>query len=154
RIAQVNCLSGFVNFPMVVGGALLFGLPGILCGMALGQACGCLLNRQALLSEAKKNDIAISYSACLTELPILWRFSVPSVLTELMISAVGWTTATMLVRQTNGYSEMGAFNAANQWFNAAFWLPMMIGGVTLPMLSERLGADDSHNSSKLLWLSV
>jgi O-antigen/teichoic acid export membrane protein len=31
---------------------------------------------------------------------------------------------------------------------------MMIGGAVLPMLSERLGADDGHNSMKLLWLSV
>jgi O-antigen/teichoic acid export membrane protein len=153
-IARVNCLTGLLNFPLVVGGALLFGLPGIICGMVLAQACGCLLNLRALQGQAREYKVAISYSSCTAELPILWQFSIPAVLTEIMISAVGWATATMLVRQLNGYSEMGAFSAANQWFNAAFWLPMMIGGVALPMISERLGAEDNHNSIKLLWLSV
>jgi O-antigen/teichoic acid export membrane protein len=153
-IARINCVTGLVNFPFVVGGALLFGLPGIICGMVLGQAFGCLLNLRALRSEARNHGVAISFSSCMSELPVLWQFSIPSVLTELLISAVGWVTATMLVRQVNGYSEMGALSAANQWFNAAFWLPMMIGGVALPILSERLGAKDSHNSAKLLWLSV
>ena len=154
NIARVNCLTGLLNFPLVVGGAFFFGLPGVICGMVLGQALGCLLNLRALQHEARQHGVTISYSSCVTELPVLWQFSIPSVLSELMISAVGWSTATMLVRQANGYSEMGAFSAANQWFNAAFWLPMMIGGVALPILSERLGAKDNHNSAKLLWLSV
>ncbi len=153
-IARVNCFTGLANFPLVVGGALLFGLPGIICGMVLGQACGCLLNLRALQREAKGYGVEISYSSCIAELPVLWQFSIPAVLTEIMISAVGWTTATMLVREVNGYSEMGAFSAANQWFNAAFWLPMMIGGAVLPMISERLGAEDGYNSAKLLWLSI
>jgi len=153
-IARVNALTGLVNFPLVVSGALFFGLPGIICGMVLAQGIGCLLNLFALRGQAKDYGIQISYKTCMVEMPILWQFSIPAVLTEIMISAVGWATATALVRQANGYSEMGAFSAANQWFNAAFWLPMMIGGVVLPMLSERLGADDSHNSGKLLWLSV
>jgi O-antigen/teichoic acid export membrane protein len=153
-IARVSAVTGLINFVLVVTGALTFGLPGILWGMVLAQGCGCLLNLRALRQQAKLFGVKISFASCLSELPILWRFSVPAVLTEVMISAVGWATATMLVRRPNGYAEMGAFNAANQWFNAALWLPMMIGGVVLPMLSERLGADDSHNSVKLLWLSV
>src|SRR5580700_10915755 len=104
RIARVNCLTGVINFPLVVAGALLFGLPGIICGMVLGQTVGCLLNLRALQCEAKEHRVAISYSSCMAELPVLWQFSIPAVLTEIMISAVGWATATMLVRQINGYS--------------------------------------------------
>jgi O-antigen/teichoic acid export membrane protein len=154
RIARVNALTGLLNFPLIVGGAILFGLGGIICGMALAQAGGCLLNLRELRREAKAYHVPISFSSCMTELPIVWRYSLPAVGTELVISAVGWTTATMLVRQPSGYGEMGIFNAANQWFNAALWLPMMIGGVVLPMLSERLGTKDKANSVKLLWMSV
>jgi O-antigen/teichoic acid export membrane protein len=153
-IARVNALTGLLNFPLIVVGAFLFGLTGIICGMVLAQACGCLLNLRALRGEAKRHGVGISYSSCIAELPIVWRFSIPAVLTEVVIGAVGWATATMLVRQPDGYSKMGAFNAANQWFNAALWLPMMLGGVSLPMLSERLGADDNPSSVKLLWMSV
>jgi len=153
-IARVSCLTGVANFALVTAGALSLGLPGIIWGMILAQSFGCLLNLRALRIEAMGYGVPISFSSCVIELPVVWRFSVPAVLTEIVISAVGWGTATMLVRRPNGYSEMGVFNAANQWFNAALWLPMMIGGVALPMLSERLGAEDDRSSVKLLWLSV
>jgi len=153
-VARVNFITGSLNFPLVVGAALMFGLSGIICGMILAQAFGCLLNLRALRREAKRYKVEISFSTCISELPIIWRFSVPSVLTQILISAVGWVTATMLVRQPNGYSEMGSFNAANQWFNAALWLPMMICSAALPVLSERIGAADNQNSIRLLWMSV
>jgi len=153
-VARVNSLTGLLNFPLVVGGALLFGLAGIICGMISAQAFGCLLNLRALRREAKRCRVRISFRSCMSELPIVWQFSIPSVLTQIVMSAVGWATATMLVRQPNGLNEMGTFNAANQWFNAALWLPMMISSAALPVLSERVGADDKHNSIKLLWMSI
>ena len=153
-IARVNSVTGLLNFPLVVGGAILFGLTGIICGMVLAQACGCLLNLRALRHEARRHRVDISFSSCLAELPILWQFSIPAVLTEIVISVVGWATAAMLVRRPNGLSEMGAFGAANQWFSAALMLPMMIGGAALPMFSERVGAGDRANSIKLLWMSI
>ena len=153
-IARVSFFTGFLSFPLIIGGALLFGLTGIICGMVLAQAAGCVLNLKALRREAKRYGIPIAYSTCMTEFPILWRFSVPAVLAQLLISTVGWGAATMLVRQPNGYSEMGAFNAANQWFNAVMWLPFMLNSVVLPVLAERLGADDKANTAKLLKMTV
>jgi O-antigen/teichoic acid export membrane protein len=153
-IARVSFLAGLLNFPLIVGGAILFGLSGIIWGMVLAQAGGCLLNLIALRREAKRYGIPISYSSCLTEFPILWRFSIPAVLAQLLISGINWSAATMLVRQMNGYGEMGAFSAANQWFTAVMWLPFMFNGVVLPVLSERLGADDKANTAKLLKMTV
>jgi len=153
-MARVSFVSGFLNFPLIVGGALFFGLGGVICGMILAQAFGCLLNLRALRLEAKRYTVPISFSSCLAELPVVWEFSIPAVLTEIMISAVGWATATLLVRRPNGYTEMGTFNAANQWFNAALWLPTMVSGAVLPVLAERMGAEDNSNSVRLLWMSV
>ena len=153
-IARVSFLGGLLNFPFIVGGALVFGLSGIIWGMVVAQAGGCLLNLFALRSEAKRFNVPISYSSCLTELPVLWRFSVPAVLADILISAINWFAITMLVRQLNGFGEMGAFSAANQWFNAVMWLPFMFNGVVLPVLAERLGANDKVNTVKLLKMTV
>src|SRR5208282_5049155 len=78
KIARVNSVTGLLNFPLVVGGAVFFGLGGIICGMVLAQACGCLLNLRALRREARNCGIAISYSSCLAELPVVWKFSIPA----------------------------------------------------------------------------
>ncbi len=153
-IARVNFLAGLLHFPLVVGGALLFGLSGIIWGLILAQAGGCLLNLRALRREAIRYDVPISYSSCMTEFPVLWRFSIPAVLAQLLMSVVSWASAAMLVRQPNGYGEMGAYSAANQWFNALMLLPFMLNSVALPMFAERLGAEDKANSVKLLRMSV
>jgi O-antigen/teichoic acid export membrane protein len=153
-IARVSFLAGLLNFPLIVGGALVFGLAGIIWGMVIAQGGGCLLNLFALRREAKRYGIPISYSSCMTELPVLWRFSIPAVLADIMISAINWFAVTMLVRQLNGFGEMGAFSAANQWFNALMWLPFMLNGVVLPVIAERLGADDKMNTIKLLKMTV
>jgi O-antigen/teichoic acid export membrane protein len=153
-VARVNFLSGLLNFPLTVGGALLFGLQGIIWGLILAQAAGCVLNRFALRREASLHGIPISYASCMTELPVVWRFSIPAVLAHLVISVVNWAAASMLVRQPNGYSEMGAYNAANQWFNALMWLPYMFSNAVLPIFAERLGAGDKPGSVRLLKMSV
>lgn len=154
RLAQVNLATGLLAFPLTVGGAFYFGLPGILWGLVLSQGAGCFLNFCALRSEARRFKVLVSYGACMAELPIIWRFSIPAVLGGLLVSPVNWACATLLVRQPQGYSEMGAFNAANQWFHALMWLPSVLGQAALPILAERFGARDKIRSGKLLALGI
>ena len=49
---------------------------------------------------------------------------------------------------------MGVFNAANQWFGALIILPGVMAGAMLPVLSERIGANDSRASGKILSYSI
>lgn len=149
-VARVSALTGLVNFPMIVGGALIHGLSGILWGMILAQGIGCMLNFFALRREAHRYGVPISLSSGMREVQVVWQFSFPAVMGSALISAVNWVAATMLVRELNGYNEMGVFSAANQWFSALMWLPYMLSGVTLPVLAERLGAGDKPNAIKLL----
>jgi O-antigen/teichoic acid export membrane protein len=153
-VARIGFFTGMLNFPLVVGGAALFGLPGVIGGLVVAQAGACLFNFLALREAARRCNIHISYYSCTQEFRVFWNFSVPSVLATVLISAVGWVAATMLVRRPNGYGEMGAFNAANQWFSALLSLPQLFGNVALPLFSERLGAGDQHNSVKLFLLSL
>jgi len=67
-----------------------------------------------------------------------------------MVTPVTWLCNAMLVNEPNGYSEMGLFNAANQWFGALMLLPAIMAQATVPMLSERFGDGDLVRSRKLL----
>ena len=153
-IARVSAFAGLLNFPLVVGGAFLYGLNGVVAGLILAQALGCFMSLLALREEATRHNVRISYSSWKEEAPIIWHFSLPAVLGGLLISPATWACNAMLVRQVDGYNHMGALNAANQWFGALTWLPYMLGGVILPLLSERLGVSDKARSVKLLKASV
>jgi O-antigen/teichoic acid export membrane protein len=154
RMAAVNLIAGVLNFPLVITGAMFFGLSGVVWGMVFAQAAGCLLNYQALRSEAARHNVPMGYSSWTSEAPVIWRFSLPATLGGLMISPVSWACAALLVRQPHGFDHMGAFNAANQWFGALMWLPYMLGSVLLPMLAEQFSARDKARSGKLLVASV
>ena len=153
-IAKVSLVAGLLNFPLAVGGAWLFGLNGLVAGMVLAQAGGCLMNLLAVRREAEQHRVPIRYASWQQESSILWRFSVPSVLGGLMIGPVTWACTAMLARQPEGYAHMGAYNAASQWINALMWLPWMMSGVMLPMIAERFGAQDRESSVKLLRVAI
>jgi len=153
-IARVSSITGMINFPLIVGGAFLYHLQGVVLGMVIAQGIGCLLNLGAVRREMRKCSVPVSLLPRWSEFKVVWQFSIPAVLGSALISIVNWAAATMLVNQLSGYGEMGLFSAANQWFNALMWLPYVVSGVTLPVLSERLGSGDKANAIKALRMTL
>lgn len=154
RIAKISLLAGLLNFPLAVAGAWYFGLNGLILGMVLAQAAGCLMNLLAVRREAAWHHVPICYAAWQTESAVIWRFAVPSVLGGLMIGPVTWACSAMLAREPQGYAHLGAYNAACQWINALMWIPWLMSGVMLPMLVERYGAQDREGTIKLLRVAI
>jgi O-antigen/teichoic acid export membrane protein len=152
--ARVSAATGLLSFPLVVGGAYFFGLGGVVGGLILAQALGCFMNFLAVREEALRHQVRISYSSLKSEFPVIWEFSIPAVLGILLISPMSWACTAMLVRQPEGFSHMGALNAATQWYGALTLLPYTLSGVMLSILSERIGAADGVGSTRLLRASI
>ena len=153
-IARVNLLTGFVTFPLIVGGAYLAGLQGAVWGLVASMGVNWILNHVSLRAEARKAGVPFAFQGCGQEWNVLWDFSLPAVLSGAMIGPVYWVCNAMLVNQPNGYAEMGIFNAANQWRMAILFLPSMVGTIVLPILSNLYGSDDRARYNKVLWLNV
>lgn len=155
KIAWVNGLTGLLNFPLVIGGAMLLGVSGVVFGMIAAQACGCLANLIIWRGEAARLQIpVVPWVRAFSELSVLWRFAVPATLGSLLINPVDWACTAMLVREPNGLENVGAFSAANQWYGALLWLPYVIAQSVMPVLSERLGVSDYARSAKVLSTSI
>jgi O-antigen/teichoic acid export membrane protein len=155
KIAWVNGLTGLLNFPLVVGGAMFFELSGVIWGMIIAQASGCLANVLIWKREAARLHIPIvPWSRATSELSLIWRFAVPATLGSLLVNTVSWASTAMLARQPNGFEHVGALSAANQWFNALLWLPYVMAQSGMPVLSERMGVNDAVRSTKLLIVSI
>jgi hypothetical protein len=116
KIAKVNLLGGVANFPLIVAGVYLADVEGALWGMGVAMGLSWFLNHLALRSEARKFGVPFELKGCTQESQVLCRFSLPAMLSGVMLSPVNWICFSFLVNQTNGYQEMGMFNAANQWF--------------------------------------
>jgi len=113
-----------------------------------------LFNHIALRKEAHRYGVPFTLRRCSQELPVLWKFSIPMLLATSLNMPVTWACRTLLVNEPNGYSEMGVFSAANQWFGFLLFVPGLLGMVVLPVLSERLGQNDTRRSTKTMLLGI
>ena len=96
-----------------------------------------------------RHGLRMRWSLPRAELPLLWRFSLPSVLTMALWSLGSWIASALLVRQPDGLAEMGLLAAANQWFSALMFVPGVLTQVLLPTYSERLAGDRPAEAGNL-----
>lgn len=150
RISHINLIAGIAAFPLMVGGAWSRGVEGALIGLVLSLAVNCLLNYRGLRKEAGHAGVPLTYAGSSREWSVLWGFSLPALASSLLVGPVHWLCSTMLVNRPDGYAQMGIFNAANQWFGALLFLPALLAQAALPVLSERLGDNDSAVSRTVL----
>ncbi|MFC1512087.1 oligosaccharide flippase family protein [Candidatus Latescibacterota bacterium] len=153
-IAYVNILVGLISFPLLVGGTYFGGLTGAVWALTINLGVNWLLNHIALRKESRRYKVPFTFRNCFQEWPILWKFSFPAVLSGTMVGPVNWICSALLVNQPEGYSEMGMFSVANQWYTMALLLPGLLGSVILPVLSERLGQNEKNQSMKTMVLGI
>jgi O-antigen/teichoic acid export membrane protein len=149
-IAQINFLAGMATFPLMVGGAWCWGLQGALLGLLTSQAINCGLNFLGVRALARRAGIPLAFNGVFKESRIIWSFSVPALLSGVMVGPVNWCCSALIVNQPGGYSEMGIFNAANQWRLAILFFPSMLASVSLPILSSLWGASSISGFRKVL----
>jgi O-antigen/teichoic acid export membrane protein len=143
-IAHVNLVVGFLSFPLVLGGAYVGGLNGVVWGLLISFGLNWLLNHLALRKEANRHNINLTFGCCTSEFPVLWKFSLPAVLSGSMVGPVRWACSAMLVNQPGGYSEMGIFTAAIIFQSLILFVCGMLNQPLLSMLSN---AGPSANNS-------
>jgi O-antigen/teichoic acid export membrane protein len=152
--AQINLWSGLLGFPIMITSAYYLGLKGAVWGLVWSMALACAMNFFVLRSVMKRYQVPLSLRTSASELPVLWKFGLPTVLGGLVSAPVYWACNAMLVNRQNGYAEMGILNAANQWWAAVLFLPGMLGQVVLPVMTERLSGHGHAQVRRLLWVSV
>jgi O-antigen/teichoic acid export membrane protein len=148
-IALVNFACGLLSFPLMVCGALWYGLTGAVWGLTGSAAVNCLVSHLALRREAAAADVPFFAKLKTNQWGVLWRFSLPSVLCNAIFGPVNWACNALLVNRPNGYAEMGVFNVTLSWFNAVSFLPCVLAQVILPLLSSQ-AAEGGHGSQKAI----
>lgn len=148
--AQLNLYTGLLSLPLIVCGVVFFGLTGALWGLTLTAFATWLLYHFALRRELTSAGIPLVVKGSFAEIRVLWRFSLPAVISGMLAAPVTWICNALLVNQPHGYAEMGIANAANQWFYALLFLPGVLARTSIPVLSERLGADDKTSCRRIL----
>jgi O-antigen/teichoic acid export membrane protein len=134
--AQINLARGLLNFPLAIAGSWLYGRDGAVAALVISGATGLIVAHLALVRECAGKGIPISYRCGRSELPLIWRFSLPALLNELIIGPAMWLGSTVLAQVPAGYAELGLLNVSQQWRRILLFLPSVFASVTLPILSS------------------
>lgn len=153
-IAKINIWTGIFSFPLLVGSIFLAGMRGAVIAMCLNALGSCFLYAKEIRSQVDRFNIKIRWNKVHKELHILRKFSLPALLSGIMVSPVLWLCNAMLVNQPGGYGQMGIFDAANQWLMIVIFLPGIVSQISLPMLSNFLSEKKRTEYIKFLKYSI
>jgi O-antigen/teichoic acid export membrane protein len=149
EMAAANLVGGIASALLVVLGAGIAGVPGALWGLTGAHAIQASANALLLARAMRRDGVRLRLALPRDELPLLWRYSLPGLLTMALWTVPTWTASVILVRQPNGLDEMGLLAAANQWFSALMFVPGVLTQVLLPIYSERLADDRRTEAGRL-----
>jgi O-antigen/teichoic acid export membrane protein len=138
-MTKVSIVVGVISVPVLVTATYFAGLPGAIWGLIINLIVSVLLTHVALRGAAAKAGVPLRYATCLREWRVLWSFSLPTALSNLLAAPATWICHALLVNQAGGYAEMGFFNAANQWRMAILFVPQRVCMIVLPVLSSLAG---------------
>jgi O-antigen/teichoic acid export membrane protein len=141
-IARVNLFSGLAAFPITLAGAWFGGVTGSVWALDANLALNCILNFIALRREAAHAGVPLTYHQCGREWRVLWQFSLPSVLGGGLTGPLIWAASALLVNQSDGYAQMGVYNAVARIKIVPEMLLNMLLAPLLPVLTERFASRD------------
>jgi O-antigen/teichoic acid export membrane protein len=147
-VAGINLTTGLLSFPFTLVGALNWGVEGAVWAVVVNLIFNCLLNFVAVWKEAARAGIALRYSQCLVEFPLLWRYSLPAVMGGALAGPVTWMVGAILVNQPGGYGQMGVYNAVLRVKMVPDQVLTILLTPLLPVLSETLSRRDTSGYQK------
>lgn len=141
-VTMIRLVRGIAGLIFLTALTLWDGLNGGLIGLIIAACCGLFLATVRVHRCYRASGISVCYRGIGRELPMLWRFALPSLLASSFTTPAIWLTSALLVRQAGGMSEMGAFNAAYQWRALVIFIPAVLARVNVPLLSSLFGKGD------------
>jgi len=154
-MAKINIWMGAFTIPIAILLVWLYGTQGAIASQTIIAAIGLILSAFALTRECKLFEIKFIFSKDMwRERMLLWRFSIPAMFSSVVVVPVTWLTNAILVKQPNGFSELGLFNAANQWRMLVLFIPALLTSVMLPILSETHGRANKDDFIRTVSLNL
>lgn len=145
-IARNNLLAGFLGFFIQITFCYFWRLNGSIIGLGSSFLILSLFNFLSIRKIEYNYRISVFSVSIFKELPILWRFSLPTFLTGIVVETTIWIGNTILVDQPNGFNEMAIFDISNQWRIVIVFIPSILAQLTLPLLSANVGDKNQYSS--------
>ena len=148
--AMGTIIGVVIGFPVMLLATHYFGLLGAATAIVINALLQVSISRYQMNRELRKFTIKRDAKGCLSELPVLWHFALPALLSGALVSPAHWAVQAMLANTPNGYAELAVLGIAMQWFGVILFLPSTAARVVLPILTDYVTSNDYGGSKKIL----
>ena len=165
---QVGALAGLESYNSIAKGGMVYslfyviagimfatkwGLEGAVIGLVITSSLRWYVYYLILRSEGKRQNIFIQYKNVWAERLIISKFALPAAISGISTLPVLWLANSFLVRQENGFSQMGLYSAANNLRVLTLFLPLMLNNVGTSLLNNKKGLGDGEQFKNLFWIN-
>lgn len=144
--ARVNLTKGASTVAAMPLGAWLYGVNGAVIGLSLAAVASFVVLewhvRAALRANGLRGDLP--FKEWRKSLPVLWSFALPGFVTGLLTASTYWIGRLQLVESSDGYFQLGLFEAANQWRTMILFIPGSLALVALPVIAASHSTGDER----------
>jgi O-antigen/teichoic acid export membrane protein len=152
--AFATIVSSMLSIPLYIGGSYYFGIYGAIIGIGVVSLVNVVANSIFIYRNTIKHQVIYNFREAWRELSILWNLSLPIFLCGIMFCIFTAIYRLKLVSSPNGFYELGIYVAVTQIEMIVYYIPIQIGAVVLPLLSEQHGKKDIKKFFYLSNLSI
>jgi O-antigen/teichoic acid export membrane protein len=136
--ARINVVTGFLTPLLTLPLVYWMDLTGAVIAMVAVAFVSYAYCGRVFKQKCEQHGIVVRLLArsSFKALPELLRFSIPAFMSWILVIPVAWLTQALLANQHSGYSELGLFNAANQWRQFVILIPTMMSTVMLAVSAD------------------
>jgi len=142
KTAQYRGISATIGATITIIATIKLGLVGAVVGLVANSAADAVLCCILFARTSASHGVRWLGASPWVELPVLWEYAIPSLLSGVLAGPVMWAAAAIFVHQPGGYGELGVFNAAGQWRTLIVFIPSAVGTSLLPVLANLYTAGD------------
>jgi len=150
-LARVGVIQGVVHLAVCTIAAWYYGLEGVLGGLTFSAFIRWYLHKRALAIESSKHSIVITYTDIWSERKILFGFALPAAISGLTSMPALWLANSFLVRQPDGFAQMGLYSAASTFRIIVMFLPILLNSVGTSLLNNQMGLGNEMRFRKVFW---
>ncbi|MDR0704067.1 MAG: oligosaccharide flippase family protein [Planctomycetaceae bacterium] len=152
--ANVILIVGVLTIPAYWIGANWSGLHGAVMALLFVTLVNVIINSIFIFYNIKTHKLRYYFFDAYKELPVLWKFSLPTVMCGTIMSGGIWICQMIQRLQPNGAGELGIYYALMVFYSIASFLPDIVNNVTLPMASETQGNQNVRQLRKIIFMQL
>jgi O-antigen/teichoic acid export membrane protein len=147
-IALVNFIASILTLASIYPAAIRFGLEGVLI-VLLGAIFFKFLLLNYVVRKHQQENFFPRRGSGLEFRKMILGFSVPSVLTGLVVGLTSWVGMYLLARQPDGFNGVAMINVGMQWRGPLMLVAASVGAVAIPIYSRMRSAEGESGAYRM-----